>query len=184
MNYFPCFLFGICEWSERLKVVCSSMKILYFSILQYSNSYWSFNDHSLHKLFMTVPKGSAVLPLGWQVNKPLLFDDRSSVLKLMMILVARAPTYFCTLMRFNKIFHGVWLNSGENYWSTCTIMKKCTINLCLLFSQKMSIRKLAVVISFLQIELIWMNALNYWSKSKLHLELEQIKLMPWNIPIQ
>ena len=119
MNYFPCFLFGICEWSERLKVVCSSMKILYFSILQYSNSYWSFNDHSLHKLFMTVPKGSAVLPLGWQVNKPLLFDDRSSVLKLMMILVARAPTYFCTLMRFNKIFHGVWLN----YWSTCTLWK-------------------------------------------------------------
>ena len=52
---------------------------------------------------MTVPKGSAVLPLGWQVNKPLWFDDRSSVLKLMMILVARAPTYFCTLMHFNKI---------------------------------------------------------------------------------
>ena len=52
---------------------------------------------------MTVPKGRAVLPLGWQVNKPLLFDDRSSVLKLMRILVAHAPTYFCTLMHMNKI---------------------------------------------------------------------------------
>lgn len=57
---------------------------------------------------MTVPKGSAVLPLGWQVNKPLLFDDRSSVLKLMMILVARAPTYFCTLMHFNRIFSRIY----------------------------------------------------------------------------
>ena len=116
---------------------------------------------------MTVPKGSAVLPLGWQVNKPLLFDDRSSVLKLMMILVARAPTYFCTLVRFNKYFNRslvtnllfvclVWRQSEkgssirfwdvtqcpEHYWA-CYYQ---VVNKPLLFDDRSSVLKLMMIL--------------------------------------